>query len=325
LLLVSLRSEALQPLARPELPNLSEWLVHVERELERSHLELGPLGEQDTVQMVLSILAPPDADFAQWVFDETRGHPFYLTETLKDLLERGALHPKRQADGKWAFAVDADHDLGKAVRVPSTVRAVLRSRLSRLSPNAFSLLAAGAVLEQRLKFERLCAISNVAEDRGLPALDELVSGRLLLEMARPDAASAYVFAHHMIRDVVYTEAGDARRRLFHQRALDVLEAARAPAAVLAHHALAAGLAQAAFRHGLAAGQEALRLLAANEAIAHFERARQVAGEASLVGTEFEAQLRNLYEQLGRAYKLGGQPEQANAIHEELKRLAPKQP
>jgi len=129
----------------------------------------------------------------------------------------------------------------------------------------------------------------------------------------------------MIRDVVYTEAGDARRRLFHQRALDVLEAAKAPAAVLAHHALAAGLAPAAFRHGLAAGQEALRLSAANEAIVHFEKARQVAGEASLVGAEFEARLRDLYEQLGRAYELVGQPEQAKAIYDELKRLAPKQP
>ena len=132
------------------------------------------------------MLAPPAADFAQWVFNETRGQPFYLMETLKDLLERGALHPKRQAEGKWAFEVDAEHDLGKAVRVPSTVRAVIRSRLNRLSPNAFTLLAAGAVLEQRLTFERLCAIANVAEDTGLPALDELVSGRLLLEGARPE-------------------------------------------------------------------------------------------------------------------------------------------
>ena len=53
-------------------------------------------------------------------------------------------------------------------------------------------------------------------------------------------ASAYAFANDMLRDVVYTEAGDARRRLFHRRALAVLEAARDSAAVLAHHALDAG-------------------------------------------------------------------------------------
>ncbi|HKZ70298.1 MAG TPA: AAA family ATPase [Anaerolineales bacterium] len=320
LLLVSLRSETLQPSAQSQRPSLLAWLAQVERELEPYHLELEPLGERDTVQMVLAMLAPPAADFAQWVYNETRGQPFYLIETLKDLLERGALHPKRQSDGKWAFEVDAKHDLGHAVRVPSTVRAVIRSRLNRLSPTAFTLLAAGATLEHQLTFERLCAIANVTEDIGLPALDELVSSQLLLEAARPGDASAYLFAHHMIWDVVYTEAGDARRRLFHRRALDILEAAREPAAVLAYHALAAGLAEVAFRHSRAAGHEALRLSASGEAIVHFEKARQLAREASLAGVEFESHLRDLYLQLGRAYELDGRPEQASAVYDQLSKL-----
>ena len=325
MLLVSLRSEALQPLAQSQGPSLSEWLAHVEREAAVCRLELEPLAEGDTVQMVLSILAPPVADFAQWVFGETRGQPFYLMETLKDLLERGALHAKRRAEGQWAFEVDAEHDLGKAVRVPSTVRAVMRARLSRLSPNALTLLAAGAALEQRLTFERLCAVSNVTEDMALPALDELVSGRLLVEVTQPGVASAYAFENDMLRDVVYTEAGDARRRLFHRRALEVLGAAPDSEAVLAHHALAAGLAEAAIRHSLAAGLEALRLSALSEARVHFEQARQLAREASPVYPEFEAQIRDLYLQLGQAYALGGQPEQAQTVYAEWNKATPKPP
>jgi len=323
MLLVSLRSEAVRPSGQPGAGGIMQWLAHVERELEPSHLELEPLGERETVQMVLSCLAPPVPDFAQWLFSETRGHPFYLMETLKDLLERGALHPKRRAEGQWAFEVDAEHDLGQAVRVPSTVRAVILSRLNRLSPHAFALLAAGATLEQRLTFERLCATANVSEDAALPALDELVSSRLLLEVAPPSAASAYTFPNDMIRDVVYTEAGDARRRLFHRRALDILAAAKDPAAMLAHHALVAGLAEAAFQHSLAAGEEALRLSAAGEAMVHFEKARQLAREASLAGAAFETQLRDLYRQLGRAYEISGQPVQAAAAYEELERLEPQ--
>jgi DNA-binding SARP family transcriptional activator len=323
-LLVSLRSEALHPMTQPPQAGLIEWLGHVGRELAPFHLELEPLGERDTVQMVLSILVPSAVDFAEWVFNETRGQPFYLMETLKDLLERGALHPKRRAEGTWAFEVDAEHDLGQAVRVPSTVRAVIRSRLNRLSPNAFTLLAAGAVLEHQITFERLCVIANVAEDTGLPALDELVSGRLLLEVTQPGAASAYAFVNDMIRDVVYTEAGDARRRLFHRRALDILQAAKDSPAVLAHHALAAGLAEPAFRHSLAAGQEALRLAAVSDAIVHFEKARQLARETSFVGVEFEPNLHDLYVLLGRGYELGGQHEQALAVYNELERLTPKQ-
>ena len=308
LLLVSLRSDALHPMTQPQvggLGGLSQWLRRVSRELAPVHIELEPLGEQETLHMVLSILAPPAADFAQWLYDETRGQPFYLMETLKDLLERRVLCPKKQSGGQWTFAVDAEHDLGQAVRVPSTVHAVVRSRLNRLGPNAFSMLAGGAVLEQQITFGRLCAVSNVDEDMALPALDELISGRLLLEAAQPDVVSTYVFANDMLRDVVYTEAGDARRRLFHRRALEILEGAGASAAVLAHHAQAAGLAQAAFRHSLAAGQEALRISAVSEAIVHFERARQFVEEASMPEMPNETDLQDLSKQLARAYKLAG--------------------
>jgi DNA-binding SARP family transcriptional activator len=325
LLLASLRSEALHPMTQPQQAGgpqgLSEWLTRVARELTPVHIELEPLGERETVHMVLSILAPPAADFAQWLYDETRGQPFYLMETLKDLLERGVLHPKQQVEGHWTFAIDAEHDLGQAVRVPSTVHAVIRSRLNRLSPNAFSLLAGGAVLEQQITFERLCAISNVPEDPALPALDELISGRLLLETALPGVTSTYAFANDMLRDVVYTEAGDARRRLFHGRALETLEAVGHSAAVLAYHALAAGLAQAAFRHSLAAGREALRISAVREAIVHLERAHQFVREASPPEMPCKADLRDLYLQLGRAYDLGGQPEKAVVIDAERDELA----
>jgi predicted ATPase len=329
LIMVSLRSEALHPMTQPMQAGdaqggpagLLQWLTRVGRELTPVHIELEPLGERETVQMVLSILAPPAADFAQWLYSETHGQPFYLIETLKDLLERRVLHPKRRAEGQWTFAVDAEHDLGQAIRVPSTVHAVIRSRLNRLSPNAFSLLAGGAVLEQQITFERLCAISNVSEDLALPALHELISGRLLLEAAQPVVASAYAFTNDMLRDVVYTEAGDARRRLFHRRALEILEAAGDSAAVLAHHALAAGLAQAAFRHSLSAGREALRISAASEAIVHFEHARQIVREAASPEMPGKSDLLDLYMQLGRAYELGGQTEKALAMDAEREQFS----
>jgi predicted ATPase len=271
--------------------------------------------------MIQSILSPPDTDFAQWLYDETHGHPLYLMETLKDLLERNVLHPNRREEEKWTFAVDAEHDLGRAVRVPSTVYAVIRSRLNRLSPDAFSLLAVGAVLEYQITFEHLCAISKVVEDLALPALDELISARLLLEATQPGVPSTYNFANDMLRDVVYTEAGDARRRLFHRRALEILEAAKASSAVLAHHAVSAGLPQAIFHHSLTAGREALRILAVREAIIHFEHALQLVRDTSLPEMPDKVELKDLYTQLGQAYELVGQTENALAINAERDKLS----
>jgi predicted ATPase len=136
----------------------------------------------------------------------------------------------------------------------------------------------------------------------------------------PVVVNAYAFTNDMLRDVVYTEAGDARRRLFHHRAMEVLERDGESVAVLAHHALAAGLAQAAFHYSLAAGQEALRLSAVSEAIVHFEHALQFVREAAPQEMPGEADLRALFTQLELAYKLTGQLEKALAIEAEREGL-----
>jgi predicted ATPase len=114
------------------------------------------------------------------------------------------------------------------------------------------------------------------------------------------------------------QAGDTAA--FHRRALEILEAAADSAAVLAHHALAAGLAQAAFRHSLAAGRKALRISAVSEAIVHFERARQLVLDESPAEVADEADLRDLYLLSVKAYELGGQTEKAEAIDAERNRL-----
>jgi tetratricopeptide (TPR) repeat protein len=111
----------------------------------------------------------------------------------------------------------------------------------------------------------------------LRAIDELLRMHLLRETEVNDRrfiGDAYRFTHDKIREVVYLEAGTARRRIFHRRALDALEAA--PSAQRARHALAAGLDEPAVRLSLAAGDDAMRLLAGRDAIAHYDRAIDIA-------------------------------------------------
>src|SRR5258708_38936025 len=88
----------------------------------------------------------------------------------------------------------------------------------------------------------------------------------------------YMLAHDKIREVAYVEAGDARRRIFHGRALQVLEREGASAAVLAYHALASGSADLAFRWSMAAGDEAMTVFAVRDAIGHYQQARPLAHE-----------------------------------------------
>src|SRR5262249_31002034 len=90
----------------------------------------------------------------------------------------------------------------------------------------------------------------------------------------------------------------ARRRVYHRRAFEALERAGAPAAELSHQALAAGLKRRVFHWSLAAGDEALQLFAAREAVAHYRQAEQAVTSA----VAFE-QRTQLYLQAGRANEL----------------------
>src|SRR5947209_4346793 len=256
-----------------EMPSgLAEWRTSMERAVPLTHLQLGPLTAEDILRLLQAFGGkgggrPADLErFGRWLFTETEGQPFYLMETLKVLLERGALISRSNEDGGWTidFTAAMEHDMVVRGFFPPSVREVICARLDRLPPNAFALLVAGAVLGQGITFEHLCQVANLAEQDGLSALDEVLHSHLLQESEREGGRvtdGRYVLAHAKIRAVVYAEASEARRSIFHRRAMKALQAAAAPAAVLAYHALAAGLAEPAFRWSLAAGDEAMRLVA----------------------------------------------------------------
>ena len=61
----------------------------------------------------------------------------------------------------------------------------------------------------------------------LVGLERLGKARLLRS-----GSGGYLVAHDRIRDVVYTEAGEERRRIYHGRALDLLTKKKAAAAAV---------------------------------------------------------------------------------------------
>ncbi|SRR5260370_41141341 len=94
-------------------------------------------------------------------------------------------------------------------------------RLARLSSPTRNLLAAGAVLGHDFTFEELCQVAQLTPQDGLDTLDEALQSLLLLESCHrreERGGVSYQFAHDKIREVVYAEAGDARRRVYHSRA-----------------------------------------------------------------------------------------------------------
>jgi hypothetical protein len=165
--------------------------------------------------------------FANWLSVQTRGQPLYLVETLKELRAREILVPAPGERGSWCLVLRtgllAETPVGELI--PSSVRELIRSQLARLSPSAWTLLMAGAVVGQGLSFERLIGVARLDEQEGLCALEELLRQGLLREGTPGEEAQAsdgYAFPREMMRQVISQEAGATRQRLVRQRALLVM-------------------------------------------------------------------------------------------------------
>src|SRR6266566_2045333 len=166
--------------------------------------------------------------FANWLYVQTQGQPFYLVETLKELLTREIIVPSLQENGSWGLVLLtgllAQTPVGELI--PSSVRELIRSQLGRLTPSAWALLVAGAALGQGLTFERLIQVAQLDEQEGLRALEELLHNGLLCEgklVEDSQVVDGYAFPREMIREVVYQEAGTTRQRLVQRRVLLVMQ------------------------------------------------------------------------------------------------------
>jgi DNA-binding SARP family transcriptional activator len=136
LLLLTVRSEALA-----STPELESWLGTQARQVPTTRLHLGPLAEAEIEQAIATVLADPTMangalGFGAWLYAQTEGQPFYLTETLRTLVDRRILVQKEGVAGTGQIPRFA---LGPGVDrlprfVPGTVRELIRGQLSRRLP-----------------------------------------------------------------------------------------------------------------------------------------------------------------------------------------------
>src|SRR5216684_1301358 len=256
LLLGTVRREGLEP-----NPPLSAPLADLGRDLPLSQVSLQPLSQQETIQLVQAIVgqgAPgiksegerrehgpaqssrpvaspspelerPLVALGEGLFAHTGGHPLYLLETLKLLREREWLVPRLAADGVFRLEPSVDlAALGEARSrrdlLPPSVRTLLLARLAPLSRAARHLVQVVAVLATAASAPLLWQLAELEVQAGVEALEEAVQrGILHEEEAGVGRLGRYRFAHDLMREVVYSELGAARRQVLHQRTLALLE------------------------------------------------------------------------------------------------------
>lgn len=334
LLVMNLRTEEIRPGTA-----LGTWRHALTRSESVHRLPLSALSQQATILLLQAIQTATEAQaepaesleqIGDWFYRQTRGVPFYLLETLKELLEqrvlqvRNGLHETQGLDFRGLLA----HIERGDIQVSTTIREVIRGRLEQFGPTSRAVLAAAAVLDQQSSFPALIAVTGLNEIEALTAIDEAMHSRVLVESKQghgPASDSRYVFAHDLLREVVYQEAGEARKRVLHRRAFEQLQTYALPAAERARHARAAGLVTEEFHWSVRAGDEALTVYAMHDAIALYEQAQTLLANAA-DGQTFQEhcsleQLEHLYLHIGRAYAMQNDWERTRTAYETLREIA----
>jgi DNA-binding CsgD family transcriptional regulator len=196
-------------------------------------LELAPLSPAAVAELATDSPFNPEQ-----LHERTGGNPFFVVEVL-------------------AAAGEA---------IPATVRDAVLGRAARLGSEARALLDAASVVPQRVELWLLEALTGAPPSH----VDECAAGGMLVV-----DASGVAFPHELARLAVDESLPPLRRLDLHRRALAALISA--PDGVtdstrLAHHAEAAGDADAVLRYAPTAGERAAALGAHREAAAQYARA-----------------------------------------------------
>ncbi len=232
-------------LARPELLERSRaWGGGLES---YTALQLAPLTDEDAISLVKELTSELDPAVARQVADAAAGNPLFIEELAASLNE------------------------GRVGRdLPTSVKALIASRLDALPPEERRLLLDASVLGKvfwRGALERLSGGGAEAALDSLEARDLIRRERI----SRIEADTEYTFKHILIREVAYATLPRPTRRDRHGEVARFLENAAGErtaewATMLAHHWLEAGDRERAVEYLVMAAESASRAWAKGEAV-----------------------------------------------------------
>ena len=293
-------------LSRPDLTDRRPSWGSGKRNFTSLYLEPLPGATMD--DLLAGTVPGLPADLRRRINDRAEGIPLYAVETVRMLLDKGALRP----DGTRFVLAGAVGDLD----VPETLHALIAARLDALPLPERELLQVAAVLGQTFSAQRVAEFIERPEADVQPLLSALVRKEFLSVQSDPVSPERgqYGFLQGLTRKVAYDTLPKRERKQRHLRAAHQLErswphdADEIVEVVAAHYVEAyraapedsdaAEIRTHARRALERAGQRAASLAASEDALRYFEQAAELA-EEPLVRAELMERAGEMAQRAGR--------------------------
>ena len=191
-------------------------------------------------------------EFLAFVYRQTEGNPFLLTQLLRCLVDERML---------WHDGERWDWKPVSEMRLPSGIEGVVSCRLGRFTDATRAVLASAAVIGREFEVPLLEAAGAGSARAVEVAIDDAMAAGVL-QYTYERRRKAYLFAHESIADALVRSLPAEQFRQQHERVARALEA-RGEGTVIevAQHYDSAEAAPAAYRTALVAATEAEGLYA----------------------------------------------------------------
>jgi class 3 adenylate cyclase/DNA-binding SARP family transcriptional activator/tetratricopeptide (TPR) repeat protein len=248
---------------------LLEALADVAREHRLHTIPLGGLNHQEVAALLADRLErPADTAFAHATHHQTGGNPFFIHELVSHLSDLGVL-PARAGDAAWPTAAQI-----ASSGAPEGVHHVLSRRVALLSRSAREVLELAAVAGEEFYALDVAAAIGLELGTVVAALEETTVAALTTEITR--GPGRYRFVHALLRQALYESMSALRRAQSHWQIAESIRGSRAQPerrlSELAYHyhrGLSAADPTVAVRWLQAAGDQAVRQVAFDEAREHY--------------------------------------------------------
>jgi class 3 adenylate cyclase/tetratricopeptide (TPR) repeat protein len=194
-------------LARPELDERRGGFGAGRRNV--TSLSLEPLLDDAMDELLDGLVPGLPAGVRDRVRDRAEGVPLYAVETVRMLVDKGAL----QREGDRYVPVSPIDDLD----VPETLQALIAARLDGLSSIERTLLQTASVLGKTFTDGALANVSGLSEAEIAPVLSGLVRKELLSVQAdvRSPERAEYGFLQSLVQKVAQDTLSRRERRALH--------------------------------------------------------------------------------------------------------------
>jgi class 3 adenylate cyclase/tetratricopeptide (TPR) repeat protein len=235
-----------------------------------TQLRLAPLPPEIAAELLGALLGSDTSlePVRRMLIARTGGSPFFLEESVRALVETGALSG---VPGAYRVVRPVP-----SIQVPVTVQAVLAARIDRLRPADKVLLQTASAIGKDVPFPILHATAELADDELQAALGRLQASEFLYETGLfPDLE--YTFRHALTHEVTYSSLLQDRRRTLHRQVVEAIERLYPDRVLehierLAHHAIRGEAWEKALVYARRAGTQAVTRSANQEAVGWFEAA-----------------------------------------------------